>query len=84
VLFEMLTARAPWTRAVLLTGQRTRDDFVLARTLTADWPAELTERVQEHLFKLGDPDVDARLDTSSALAEARGLRDLAIARYVAA
>jgi tetratricopeptide (TPR) repeat protein len=84
VLFEMLTARAPWTRAVLLTGQRTRDDFVLARTLTADWPPELTERVQEHLFKLGDPDVDARLDTSSALAEARGLRDLAIARYVAA
>ncbi len=84
VLFEMLTGRAPWTRAVLLTGQRTREDFMLARTLTADWPESLAERVQAHLNKLGDPDVDARVDTETALAEARTLRDFAIAHYAAA
>jgi len=81
VLFEMLTGRAPWTRAVLLTGQRTREDFMLARTLTASWPAHLGERVQEHLIKLGDPDVDSRVDTVAALSDARALRDFAIAHY---
>jgi len=79
VLFEMLTGRPPWTRAVLLTGQRTRDDFVLARTLTKDWPDTLADRVQEHLLRLGDPDLDARIDAQAALDEARVLRDIAIA-----
>jgi hypothetical protein len=79
VLFEMLTSRPPWTRAVLLTGRRTPEDFMLARALTKDWPGRLAERVQQHLLRLGDPDVDTRIDTPEALAEARELRDLAIA-----
>ncbi len=79
VLFEMLTGRPPWTRAVLLTGTRSRDDFALPKTLTADWPERLAARVQDHMLRLGDPDQDRRLDTEAALAESRDLRDAAIA-----
>jgi hypothetical protein len=81
VLFEMLTGRAPWTRAVLLTGQRTREDFMLARTLSKDWPDDLATGLQDHLLRLGDPSVDTRPDVAHALAEANRLRDLAVAHF---
>ncbi|MEM9494044.1 MAG: serine/threonine-protein kinase, partial [Myxococcota bacterium] len=84
VLFEMLTGRYPWTRDVLLAGARTRRDFVLPEQVTADSDPVLAQRLQSHLLRIGDPDIERRLDTLAALAEARELRDMAIAATSAA
>jgi len=82
VLFEHLTGRHPWPRAVLLAGARTRGDF---RLPTGDAPGavrgppELLEAVQTHLDRLGDPDAANRPSTEEALAAAQRLREDAIA-----
>ena len=79
VLFEMLTGRYPWPRDRLLAGTRTARDFELPAALTEDAHSVLVARLQEHLSRLGNPDVERRPATTEALAEARRLRDLAIA-----
>ena len=79
VLFEMLTGRHPWPRDVLLAGTRTTEDFRLPAEVTADAPPGLAQELARHLDRLGDPTVGNRPDTHTALAEARQLRDAAIA-----
>lgn len=79
VLFEMLTGRHPWPRDVLLAGTRSADDFRLPDEVLAGAPADLAQALAAHLARLGDPMVDNRPDTLAAVAEARRLRDAAIA-----
>ncbi len=79
VLFEMLTARPPWSRDVLLSGVRTAEDFTLPPEVTAEAAAPLARRLQAHLALIGSPDPALRPQTTEALTEARALRDLAIA-----
>lgn len=79
VLFEMLTGRHPWPRDVLLAGTRTVEDFQLPDDVTAQAPPDLARDLAEHLARLGNPLVDHRPDTLAAVAEARRLRDAAIA-----
>ena len=79
VLFEMLTCRFPWPPHILLGGARKRGDFALPSQLRDQGPPELMAAVQEHLDRLGDPDVAQRPDTAEALASASELRDLGIA-----
>jgi serine/threonine-protein kinase len=78
VLHEMLTGAPPWPREVLLAGTRRRGDFRLPDRVLQGAPTALVEALQEHLERLGDPDIENRPDTARALAEARALRDLAI------
>jgi len=79
VLYEMLVGRTPWTRDVLLAGTRSEDDFTLPAALVATWPASMRDRIARHLAWLGAPTAHARPDSDAALADARRLRDLAIA-----
>jgi serine/threonine-protein kinase len=79
VLFEMLTARAPWPRDVLLAGRRARGDFRLPEEVTHDHDPALVNALQAHLDDLGDPDSARRPTTKAALATAHELHDLAIA-----
>lgn len=78
VLYEMLTVSYPWPRDVLLAGARKPGDFRLPDTIVAGAPEELMRALAEHLARIGDPDMENRPDTPTALAEARALRDLAI------
>lgn len=79
VLYEMLTGRHPWSRDVLLAGIRTGRDLELPADVTASAPAVLARALAEHLARLSAPSVGNRPDTRTALSEARGLRDIAIA-----
>ncbi len=79
VLFEMLTGRYPWPRDRLLAGTRTTRDFELPAALTEGAHDKLTAGLQAHLHRLGHPKADERPTTLEALAEARHLRDIAIA-----
>jgi tetratricopeptide (TPR) repeat protein len=78
VLFEMLTARYPWPREVLLAGLRHPGDFRLPLEVTSQAPAELIGRLQEHLDRLGHPSAAERPTTDAALSEALLLRSDAI------
>jgi hypothetical protein len=69
---------------VLLAGTRARGDFRLPGEVLAGAPPELAELLQDHLDRLGDPQVMGRPDTRQALQEARRLRDIAIAESRAA
>jgi serine/threonine-protein kinase len=79
VLFEMLTARVPWARDVLLAGSRSEDDFQLPGEVTAGLQPQLAAQLQAHLRRIGHPDPEQRPSTAEALIEARNLRDFAIA-----
>ncbi len=79
VLYEMLTAAPPWPRDVLLSGRRARGDLALPAPTLAAIPDRVRAPLQAHLDALGDPDPEARPDTGAALAEARELRDRAVA-----
>jgi tRNA A-37 threonylcarbamoyl transferase component Bud32 len=77
VLFEMLTGRYPWSRDQLLAGTRRPGDFALPSSLRTEQP-RLGAMLQAHLDMLGDPAADQRPDTTSAMKEARRLRDMAM------
>jgi tRNA A-37 threonylcarbamoyl transferase component Bud32 len=77
VLFEMLTGRYPWSRDQLLAGTRRPGDFALPAGLRTEQP-RLGAMLQAHLDTLGDPTADQRPDTTSAMKEARRLRDMAL------
>jgi hypothetical protein len=83
VLYEMLVARPPWSREVLLAGIRERGDFRLPAEVTGALSADLAAALDDHLDRLGDPDPEGRPATDEALAEARELRDLAIGESAA-
>ena len=78
VLFENLTARTPWQRA-LMAGVRTGDELRLPASVFAGVPADLAEAVQAHLLHLADPDPAKRPTTTQALLEAQRLRERIIA-----
>jgi hypothetical protein len=78
VLFQMLTGRTPWLGPALLRGAREVSDFKLDGEITSSWPKELRSKLQDHLFAIGCPDENQRIDTAQALEDARRLRDIAI------
>jgi hypothetical protein len=80
VLFEMLTARHPWSREVLLSGARKRGDFRLPAEIAG--PRDLLATLQDHLDRIGDPDPAGRPTTEAALAEVQRMREDAIAMGV--
>ncbi len=82
VLFEHLTARTPWQRA-LTAAVRGTDDFRLPAEVFAGFPTDVADEVQQHLARLGDPDPAKRPTTAQALAEAQRLRERVIATSVA-
>jgi serine/threonine protein kinase len=79
VLFELLTGSLPWSQEVLLSGRRRRGDFKLPEDVIEGRDRRLCSALQEHLDRLGDPEPAARHSSDEALAEARELRDWAIA-----
>ncbi|MDB4961063.1 MAG: serine/threonine protein kinase [Myxococcales bacterium] len=78
VLFENVTARTPWQRA-LTAAVRSADDFRLPETVFAGVSRELADEVQHHIMRLGDPDPSKRPTTAQALAESQRLRERIIA-----
>ena len=78
VLYENLTARTPWQRA-LTAAVRSADDFRLPENVLAGVPKDVADEVQAHLMRLGDPDPAKRPATAQALAEAQRLRERVIA-----
>lgn len=78
VFFEMVTARAPWPRELLLSPARSRDDFRLPAAVRATAPA-VTQDLEEHLMSLGEPDPARRPSTAAALATAQRLRERIVA-----
>ena len=83
VLFENLTARTPWSRERLMAGIRKAEDFLLPSSVFANLPQAVAEEVQQHLFRIGDPDPTKRPTTAQALAEAQRLRERIIAATAA-
>ena len=83
VLFEMLTGRHPWTRGVLLSGERHDNDFTLPEPVMNKIPQELGYDLQRHLDAIGATISADRPSTQSALEDARTLRDFAIAEALA-
>ena len=81
VLYEMLTGRYPWPRDILLAGTRARGDLHLPDDIRQSADPALIARLQNHLDRLGDPDLAGRPDTRTALAEAREMRDITIAEH---
>lgn len=78
VLYENVTARTPWQRA-LMAGVRKDDDFRLPDSVFVGVPADIAEAVQDHLRRMGDPDPAKRPTTTQALVEAQRLRERIIA-----
>jgi len=78
VLFENVTARTPWQRA-LTAAVRSAEDFRLPEAVFAGISAELAHDVQAHLMRLGDPDPAKRPTTAQALIESQRLRERIIA-----
>lgn len=78
VLFENITARTPWQRA-LMSGVRKDDDFRLPDEVLREVTKQLAEEVQDHLFRLGSADPAKRPSTLQALAESQRLRERLIA-----
>ncbi len=78
VLFENLTARTPWQRA-LMSGQRKDDDFRLPESVLTGVGKALADEVQDHLYRLGNADPAKRPTTAQALAESQRLRERLIA-----
>jgi serine/threonine protein kinase len=78
VLYEMFTGRTPWARDVLMAGTRRVQDFLLPRAIFQDAPS-LSDVVQAHLDRLGDPNATKRPTTAQALAEAQRLKERIIA-----
>ncbi|MEO7096845.1 MAG: serine/threonine-protein kinase, partial [Polyangiales bacterium] len=78
VLFENITARTPWQRA-LMSGQRKDDDFRLPDSVLVGVAKPLAEEVQDHLHRLGSADPAKRPTTLQALAESQRLRERLIA-----
>ena len=78
VLYENITARTPWSRA-LMSGQRKDDDFLLPEAVLATVSKVLADEVQDHLFRLGSADPAKRPTTTQALAESQRLRERLIA-----
>jgi len=78
VLFENVTARTPWQRA-LTAAIRSAEDFLLPEAVFAGIPRELADDVQHHLMRLGDPDPAKRPTTTQALVESQRLRERIIA-----
>jgi tetratricopeptide (TPR) repeat protein len=78
VLFEMFTGRTPWGRDTVMGGARSPDDFRLPAQVFANAPA-LTDEIQHHIMRLGDPDPAKRPTTAQALTESQRLRERLIA-----
>ncbi len=78
VFFEMVTARPPWSRELVLAGKRKREDFLLPEEVLAGAPG-VADDLHAHLLALGDPDPSKRPSTSDALAEAQRLRERIVA-----
>ena len=78
VLYENLTARTPWQRA-LTAAVRSAEDFRLPASVFTGIPADLAEAVQAHLMRLGAPDPAKRPTTAQALADSQRLRERLIA-----
>ncbi|MBA3455151.1 MAG: protein kinase [Deltaproteobacteria bacterium] len=78
VLFENVTARTPWQRA-LSAAIRSAEDFRLPEAVFAGIGKELADDVQHHLMRLGDPDPAKRPTTTQALIESQRLRERIIA-----
>jgi len=78
VLFEMFTGRTPWSREAVMSGARRADDFRLPAGVFAGAP-QLTDEIQHHITRLGDPDPARRPSTAQALAESQRLRERLIA-----
>jgi hypothetical protein len=83
VLFENLTARTPWSRERLMAGIRKADDFQLPSSVFANLRPDVADEVQQHLFRIGDPDPAKRPTTAQALADAQRLRERVIAATAA-
>jgi tetratricopeptide (TPR) repeat protein len=79
VLYENLTARTPWQRALTAAVRVTAEDFRLPPSVFAGVPADLADAVQHHLMRLGDPDPAKRPTTAQALADSQRLRERIIA-----
>lgn len=82
VLFENVTARTPWQRA-LTAAVRSADDFRLPPEVFAGIPKDLADDVQDHIMRLGDPDPAKRPTTTQALVESQRLRERIIAASTA-
>ncbi len=78
VLFENATGQTPWSRDVVMAGTRRVEDFTLPPHVVEQSP-EIAAEVQQHLFKIGDPDPANRPTSIQALAEAQRLRERLIA-----
>jgi predicted Ser/Thr protein kinase len=78
VFYEMVTARAPWSRERVLAGKRAREDFLLPAEVLAAAPS-LADDLHAHLLALGDPDPAKRPSTADALEEAQRLRERIVA-----
>lgn len=78
VLFENITARTPWQRA-LMSGVRKDDDFRLPESVLTTVAKALADEVQDHLYRLGSADPAKRPSTLQALAESQRLRERLIA-----
>jgi eukaryotic-like serine/threonine-protein kinase len=75
VLFENLTARTPWSRERLMAGIRKAEDFILPTSVFANLPQHVSDEVQQHLLRIGEPDPTKRPTTAQALADAQRLRE---------
>ena len=82
VLFENVTARTPWERA-LTAAVRSADDFLLPEAVFAGLPKHVADEVQDHIRRIGDPDPAKRPTTQQALVEAQRLRERIVAARAA-
>jgi tetratricopeptide (TPR) repeat protein len=78
VLFENVTARTPWQRAIT-AAVRSAEDFRLPEAVFAGVSRDIADEVQHHIMRLGDPDPSKRPTTAQALAESQRLRERIIA-----
>ncbi len=78
VLYEMLTGQSPWSKEVLLAGDRSAGDLELPDAAIAGAEDELRDRLRAHMRELGAPDPERRPDSERAAADAAALRDLAL------
>ncbi|HEY4182442.1 MAG TPA: protein kinase [Kofleriaceae bacterium] len=78
VLYENCTGRAPWASA-LDARARKADDLRLPDFVFANIPKDVTDEVQAHIMRLGDPDPTRRPTTAQAVVESQRLRERLIA-----